>query len=412
LRQDVCDETSVDAREFAQPFEALRRPPAVPLPLAATAWADGPDAVGAAVARAIAGLGAAAPGLVLHFPDQRIAPADVLEQTAAVAASCPVAGMTSDGLITPAGPRFGGCLAIAFGPEVVAGVGLVEEASLDSHAAGARAATLALAELPPSEGDDDGTVLMLFVDPLSGDEADAIGGAYSVVGARIPLAGGGANGANGRVYAGAGAAADAVVAIALRQPAPIGVGIADGCRPRGVPAIATRAAGRVVHELNGRPAEEVYLEGLGVAGADLDDDAFERLAVLHPLAQPELRGRLRLRHVHGRAPDGGLSCATPIPPNAALLFTEQTPQTIVDSAADAVAEAVAVLDGPPRAALVFDCAARKRALGGNLTEEVDALQAALGPGPTVGGLYTRGEVGRCRGAKGDRNHAVVVVALG
>ena len=166
-----------------------------------------------------------------------------------------------------------------------------------------------------------------------------------------------------------------------------------------------------MRELNGRPAEEVYLEGIGRAGATLDDDAFEALAVLHPLAQPELRGMLRLRHVKGRADGGGLACATRIPPNAAVWFTEQTPETIVASAGEAVQEALALLPDPPRAGLVFDCAARKRALGTALAEEAATLASAFGDVPALTGLYTRGEVGRTQGAKGDRNHAVVVVGF-
>jgi hypothetical protein len=132
--------------------------------------------------------------------------------------------------------------------------------------------------------------------------------------------------------------------------------------------------------------------------------------VLHPLAQPELRGELRLRHVHGRAPGGGLACATRLPPNAAVWFCEQSAGSIVDSGRAAARDAVVRLPGPPRAALVFDCAARKRALGPRLEEEAREVEHALAA-PAVGGLYTRGEVGRVRGAKGDLNHAIVVVAF-
>ena len=70
-----------------------------------------------------------------------------------------------------------------------------------------------------------------------------------------------------------------------------------------------------------------------------------------------------------------------------------------------------LLEGAPSAALVFDCAARKRALGASLPEEAGALVSAFGDVPALSGLYTRGEVGRTRGAKGDRNHAAVVVAF-
>ena len=66
----------------------------------------------------------------------------------------------------------------------------------------------------------------------------------------------------------------------------------------------------------------------------------------------------------------------------------------------------------PRAAIVFDCAGRRRALREGIPQEVEAIAGALGdPAIPLVGLYTHGEVARLRGAKGDRNHAVVTVAF-
>jgi hypothetical protein len=180
--------------------------------------------------------------------------------------------------------------------------------------------------------------------------------------------------------------------------------------------VVTKAKGRTLLQLDGRPAEQVYLGKLGRAGERLSDEDFSLLATIHPLAQPELSGDVRLRHVLGRAPDGGLACATPISVNAAVEFTEQSVEAIVRSTWTAVSDALAPLDGDPaRAALVFDCAGRRSALGGpgeSLDAEAAALRASFGPSPPpLTGLYTRGEVGRVRGAKGDRNHAVVVAAF-
>ncbi len=378
--------------------------------LAGAAWAAGPDAPARAVEEAVAALEGGRPGLVLAFPDA-VLPADqAAEAVAAAAGGAPVAGMTSDGLLTADGLREAGCWALALGEAYTAQVGLAEGASVDLRDAGARAAARALDGLDLMPGH---SVVLVLVDPASGDEGAAVDGAYEVVGPHVPLAGGGANGRPQALLAGPVAAADAVVAVAIASPVPVRVGIAHGCRPRAFPAIVTRTDGRAVRELDGRPAEDVYLRGLGYAATPtppLNDDAFERLAVLHPLAQPELRGELRLRHVHGRAPGGGLACATRLPPNAAVWFCEQSAQSIVDSGRTAARDAVVRLPGPPRAAVVFDCAARKRALGPRLGEEARAVAGALAA-PAAGGLYTRGEVGRVRGAKGDLNHAVVVVAF-
>ena len=378
---------------------------------AGSGWAAGPGAVREAVRRAAGDLDGA-PQLVLVFVDPAV-PADaVLEQAAQAAPGCPLAGMTGRTLLTPGGVRGGGCAALALGPEFSVGVGCATEASRDLRAAGRSAAEQALdgVDALPGHG-----LLLLLVDPQAGDQADAIAGAYEVAGTRMPLAGGGADGRHGRLLADDRHAEDAVVAVGIASRAPIRVGVAHGCRPLRVPAIATRTRGRTLLELDGRPAEEVYLEGLGLDGARLDDEAFEALAVLHPLAQPELHGEVRLRHVHGRADPlagpGGLACATPIPPNAAVWPAEQTRRTIIESAAEAGRAVRGALPVPPRAALVFDCAARRRALGDRLPDEARALVAALGGPPALAGLHTRGEVGRVQGAKGDRNHAIVVVGF-
>ena len=182
--------------------------------------------------------------------------------------------------------------------------------------------------------------------------------------------------------------------MALTSPSPIGVGIGHGCSPLATPAIVTRAEGRIVRRLDGRDAEVVYLEKLGCAEGHLDDEQFATLATVHPLAQPELRGDVRLRHVLGRAAGGGIEAATHIPENAAVEFTQQSPGAIVRSTFDAVSDAIQPLEGAPaRAALVFDCAGRRNALGGPgpaLDAEVEALVGSFGEQqPELAGAYTR-----------------------
>ena len=235
-------------------------------------------------------------------------------------------------------------------------------------------------------------------------------------GRRCPLVGGAAGGDSAWQLAEAQQRRDSVVAVAMRSPRPIGVGHSHGCSPCASPSVVTKVEGRTLVQLDGRPAEQVYLDKLGRAGERLSDADFARLATVHPLAQPELSGDVRLRHVLGQAPGGGLDCATHIPTNAAVEFTEQSPEAIVRSTWTAVSDALAPLEGAPaRAALVFDCAGRRSALGGPgeaLDDEAAALRASFGAShPPLAGLYTRGEVGRVRGAKGDRNHAVVVAVF-
>jgi hypothetical protein len=356
--------------------------------------------------------------LVVFFPSG-LEPAEAAAQATLAAGAVPVVGMTSNGAIEVGGPIDEGCSALAFDRGAVdVGIGLGRDASRDPQAAARRAVASALVDAP--EGKAAGVVL-LMIDTRSGDQALAVAGAYAEAGPWLPLAGGAAGGPEPAQFApegvgGCGALTDSVVAVVLRSDRAVGVGISHGAEACAVPAIVTSAQGRTVLELDGRPASDVYLEKLGFGGMNLDDRAFEKVAVTHPLAQPELSGDVRLRHVLGRSDGGGLSCATHIPPNAAVEFTEQSQNSIVRSAWDAVCESLVGLgDSPARAALVFDCAGRKRALinlGGSLEREVQTLASSFGESvPPLAGLYTHGEVGRVRGAKGDRNHALVVVAF-
>lgn len=373
--------------------------------LARAGSATGPRAAAEAVRMATAGL--AAPSLVLVFPTG-LDPPTAAAAAAAAAGGTRVAGITGSGAIASGGAIEEGASAIAFERAVGAGIGVARNASAGLTAAAERAARQALDAAAPAAGR---TVLLLLLDTRAGDQADAVTGAYRVAGPGVPLAGGAAGGPDPAQIVGNEALTETVVAVALTAPSAVSVGSAHGCRVLGPPSIVTRSDGRVLLELDGRPAAGAYLEALGIADG-LSDSEFEALAVTHPLAQPELNGESRIRHVLRRAGDG-LECATTIPPNAAIEYTREAPESIVEAAGRAVRRALAPLaTRPPRAALIFDCAGRKRAVAGSLSHEVDALLGAFDPSPPpLAGLFTHGEVARTRGATGDLNHAVVVVAI-
>jgi hypothetical protein len=378
--------------------------------VAASASSSGSHACADAVERAIAALGREA-GLVLIFTSGDVDPDVAASEAKAAAGGAHVAGMTGTGAIDADGLLRSGCSAIAFSSSLSTGVGAAE--TDDSRRAGRDATAAALAAID----DWPHGAMLLFVDSEPGDQAEFVAGAYEVAGGRIPLAGGAAGGPTRARFADGRALQRGVVAVAIGSDTPIGVGVAHGCVTLGAPSIVTRSDGPNVIELDGRPAEAVYFEKLGVDGDDLDDDEFETLAMTHPLAEPELSGAVRPRYVRARAPGGALVCATSIERNAAVAVCDQTPDTIVRSASAAVEDAVSQLEGPVEAALVFDCAARSAWFQGPLASaladrELASLAEAFGqPAPSLAGVYTRGEIGRARGAKGDRNHSVVVAAF-
>lgn len=371
--------------------------------LAGSAEAAGTDGAEAAVAAAISCCDGDAK-LVLAFPSG-LDPARAASQIESAAGDATCIGLTGKGAIGPAGIVEDGCTAIAFGDEVGFGIGIREDAG-DLR----RAACEATGEALGAVAGERNVLVLLLVDTPNSDQADAVAGAYDAAGPDVPLAGGGAGGQAPSQLIGGRAIREAVVAVALAAPNAVGLGTAHGCRTISSPSIVTRSDGLRLIELDGRPASDVYLERLGYGPTELSDGEFEALAVTHPLAQPELNGDARLRHVRWRE-DTVLVCATHLPSGAAVEFTHQSPDDIVAAARRAVQESVTALGAAPRAALIFDCAGRKGAIGGALGLESEALHSAFDAPPPIAGAFTYGEVARARGAKGDRNHAVVVAGL-
>jgi hypothetical protein len=375
--------------------------------IAASAAVSGEGAVGEACRQAVDSLGNPA-SLVLAFASGELDYETSAKDLGLAGAGAATAGMTGKGLITAEGPLDHGCVAIAFGNQVQAKVAASRNASRDLRAAGRACTSEALEGL-----DGEADLVLLFIDSTRGDIADPVLGAYEAAGPAVPLAGGAAGGAEKRHFHDGDASSDSVVAVALASDGALGIGNTQSCKTRGAPSIVTRSEGQRIEEIDGRPAEEVYLEQLGFTGVAFDDEEFEVMAITHPLAQPELHGDFRLRHVLSRTGDGSIDVSTHIPSSAVIEFTELDFDSLLASGAGSVKDAIGELGGgSPRAALVFDCAGRRRALQERLPQEVDAIREALGPAQPLAGLYTHGEVARLQGAKGDRNHAVVTVAFG
>jgi len=376
--------------------------------IAASAAASGADAVGEACREAVGSLGQEV-GLLLAFTSGDRDFDAATREMADAAGGAPSAGMTGKGLFTQDGPLDDGCVAMAFDTKVKAAVSASTDASVDLRVA-ARGCTQGALDKLGAEAD----LVLLFINSSRGDIADMVAGAYQAAGPLVPLAGGAAGGAEKRHFYDGQVSSDSIVAVAIASEVPLGLGNTQTCKTRGNPSIVTRAEGQLIEEIDGRPAEEVYLEQLGFAGVAFDDEEFEAMAITHPLAQPELHGDMRLRHVLGRSGNGAIAVGTNIPASAVIEFTELDFDELLASGARSVHAALGALgSSAPRAAVVFDCAGRRRALSEGIPQEVEAITSVLGtPAPPTIGLYTHGEIARLRGAKGDRNHAVVTVAFG
>ena len=374
--------------------------------------ADDADVAGReAVRGALGGRAPAAGDLVVIFPaatyDLEALHRAALEEAGPAA----VVGATTCGAFTDDAQVGHGCVAAHLpGDEVSFGVCHVERDDADIAGATRRAAEVARdragVELAHA-------VLMLMCDGLTPDQRAMARGAFEVTTSIIPLVGGAAGDdlrwqathtfGEGRILP------NGILTVWINAPRPVAVSVDHGWRPYGKPMLVTRAEGTTICELDGRPALEVYLAECGGA---LKEDArsFGERCSGRPLGLPNAHGRYDLRHVHERAPGGGIVLTTAVPEHTVVQDMPGDAESLLRGARRAAAAAAEQLDGPARLALVFSCCTRAPLLGDRLPDEVELVSSALG-GAAAGGFYTCGEFARVTGSTGIHNASVAILAF-
>lgn len=264
-------------------------------------------------------------------------------------------------------------------------------------------------------------VCLLLCDGLVGEQHEVVRGAYSVLGATVPLVGGCAG--DDLTYsltqqfigdrAGVEILSDAVVGLALGSDAKLGIGIAHGWHKVGEPMLVTSSNGGRLFHLDDLPALDAYLGRIEADRSLLEDiKAFREAAFTRPLGLSRRTGE-DIRVVHdGDLDDGSLLCLADVPQGGLAWLMEVDDESLIAAGAQSCAQAVDALDGqPPVGVLVFDCGARKVMLGEDgMRREVAAMTEAA-CGVPLAGFYTYGEIARIHGARGMHHLTVVTLAF-
>ena len=372
-----------------------------------------PDAHAAGAEATRRALSGADPRLVIVFGAFDYDPVALAQGVAAAAPGVPVIGCSTSGEIAPDGPGDGTVVVTAIG-----GAGLAVATAADEGIAGrqreAGAAVAACAEGVP---DLQAKVLMLLTDGYTRSQENILRGAYGVVGAGVPLFGGGAAGQDGRTWQihGTEVLTNGAVAATVASEGPIGIGVSHGWRKVGGAMVVTRSDQARVYTLDKEPALDKYLRQLD-APAEVyhDPEAFSRWSMLRPLGVQRRSGVAAKNISHdvdfeGRSIGGG----TEIVQGALLWATEGDVGSILDAVDVACQEAIDALgDEPPIGMLTLSCMGCRAVLGDDGIEQEAIRIAGRAKGAPFAGFYTLGEIARTRGVEGFHNQTLVVLALG
>jgi len=261
-------------------------------------------------------------------------------------------------------------------------------------------------------------VVLMLSDALAGDQEEVIRGAYSVLGATVPLVGGCAGDdfkmAGTHQFHGDQVLQGGVVAAALVSDAPFGVGVCHGWTKTGEPVMVTKSGRNTVYELDDRPALDVYLERLGAPeAAYVDPAAFAEFGIVHPLGLDRRSSEPAVRFVAGADfEQRSLSMIAEVPQGGLAWFMSGDDASVQSATDVACGAALDALGGrEPAALLAFDCAARRGVLGDEgIVAEVERI-AAHAAGAPVAGFYSYGEIARTSGAARFHNQTLVVLAV-
>jgi hypothetical protein len=174
----------------------------------------------------------------------------------------------------------------------------------------------------------------------------------------------------------------------------------------------TRSDGAVLHELDGKPALDLYRNYLGDRAAELPGAALRFPLSIHPPgqgAQPTVRTILGIDES-----TRSMTFAGDMPLGWEARLMRSSPERLIDSAAAAARDAlIGGADAGPTLLVSVSCVGRRLVLGERTEEEIEAALDGAAAGSVHVGFYSYGEIAQGRGHGGCRlfNQTMTITAF-
>jgi len=261
---------------------------------------------------------------------------------------------------------------------------------------------------------------MIWMSAAPGHEEALIEGIADVLGSEVPVAGGSAadNTVSGewRQFANDESFSDAVVVAALFPSTEIIYAFHSGYEPTELKGIATKTEGRLLKEIDGKPAAKIYdqwaggiinnsLKGGGNILADTTLQPFGRVAgyigkiPYYQLSHPDTVTR-----------DGGLTLFTDIEQGEELILMRGSPDSLISRAGRVASSALDTYNAKAddvAGALVIYCAGCMLTVQSRIDEVVSSVCDVLPETPFLG-AFTFGEQGCFIG--GENRHGNLMIS--
>jgi hypothetical protein len=390
------------------------------------AGAEAAVAAQLAVEEAVRALGSAPASLALVFASSTYNQNDVVKTVRnLLGKNVPVVGGSTAGEISHRGPSLSPSVVVmllSFPSSVYVATALVPEAHESSEAKGA---ALALALKKALHGTP---LLTLMVGDGLTINPSAILRGFQAELPLVPVVGGSASDEGKYVqtfqYANDTVHSSSISAVALTGDIKYAMGVRHGWNPISAPKLVTKADGRVIYEIDGKPAAQLYEEFIGKEETEnLKGVTLAQMALSYPLGiKDDSSGEMLLRAPFFVDANGSITCGGEVLPGASVQLMIGAREDAIDAARQSAAQALAELGTVPKAAIVFSSHVRDQlyATREQSKLEIDAIQEVIGLSVPIAGFYTYAEqapvqegeftAGVCNNV--NHNETIVIVLLG
>ena len=262
---------------------------------------------------------------------------------------------------------------------------------------------------------------LVWITCAPGDEEAVLAGIEEgLAGANTPIIGGSSadNTIEGKWYQITNGAVmhNGIVVTAMYPSRPVRYAFDNSYLPTQHRGIVTSVSGRKVHEINRRPAAEVYNEWTGGVISDyMDEGNILAPSTLYPLGRATewTRGitSYQLSHPEAVLENRGMSLFTRVEPGDRIFLMENSVEGLVSRVDKITSRALAGITAPEQqiaGALIIYCAGCMLAVQDRIQDVVGQFRDALGGQPFLG-VHTFGEQG-CA-VLGENIHANLMMSI-
>ena len=162
-----------------------------------------------------------------------------------------------------------------------------------------------------------------------------------------------------------------------------------GWMPFGPERLITKSKDDILHELDGKPALDLYKKYLGEKAKELPESA-----LLFPLSvrYPDEEVAMVRTILNIDETNNTMIVAGDVPEGSKVQLMMSTVDDIANGARTAAKYAMNKRKTPPELALLISCVGRKLVMGQRTEEEVDEVISVIGKNSVVTGFYSYGEM--------------------